>query len=193
MELKTANKCNAKQTKKLGAKQAGFTLFEILITTVIIAIVASIVIPTLTETKDKNVTVGQEIAMMAATINNIDDRYFDENITTALNNQELIESNILPKAYRRNTAFEIFNLWGGVITIDGVDENGLTWVSSGVPAPVCSKFIDDAKSLGFEEVETDAGGARTTYSTLDNAQITQMCQPAAGTDLVTITWHRTES
>lgn len=193
MDQNIANLNTAKLNSAFGKKQGGFTLFEILIAAVIITLVASIVLPTLTETKDKNVTVGQEISMMAATVNNIDDRYFDENITTDLDNQELIEGQILPKAYRRNSSFEIFNLWGGVITIDGVDENGLTWVSAGVPAPVCSKFIDDAKSLGFEEVETDAGGARTPYSTLTNAQITQMCQPASGTDQVTITWHRTES
>ena len=193
MEHLNSNVEVKKEMKNKIGKQGGFTMLEILISAVIIAIVISVVGPTMTETKDKNVTVGQEISLMNATVNNIDDRYFNENITTDLDNQELIEGNILPKAYRRNAAFEIFNLWGGIVTIDGVDDDGLTWSSAGVPATVCAKFVDDGRNLGFEEVETDAGGARVPYSTLTNSAITQMCQPAAGTDRVTITWHRTES
>lgn len=189
MDTKNANgKTLAKAMKKA---QGGFTLIEILISAVIIAIVASIVGPLMTETKDKNVTVGQEVGLMRATIQNIDDRYFDENITATLDNAELIASRILPKAYRRNASNEIFNLWGGQVTIAGVEDDGLVWTSAGVPAGVCSKFVDDSGDLGFETVTV--GGTEIVYSAKTNAAITTACEGAIANDVVEIIWTRAES
>ena len=82
MEHQNSNVEVKKEMQNKIGKQGGFTMLEILISAVIIAIVINVVGPTMTETKDKNVTVGQEISLMNATVNNIDDRYFNENITT---------------------------------------------------------------------------------------------------------------
>jgi prepilin-type N-terminal cleavage/methylation domain-containing protein len=170
-------------------KQSGFTLIEILIASVIIAIVAGIVGPLLTEVKDKNVTVSQEIALMRATLANIDDRYWDEAITTDLDNAELMAGSILPIAYKQSGTEDIFSLFGGSIFINGVDEDGLTWLTEGVPNGVCTKFIDDAKSLGFETAIVSGGGT-VTYSTDKNADFTVAC----GTDdSVDITFTRASS
>jgi prepilin-type N-terminal cleavage/methylation domain-containing protein len=184
-----------KQNNKMN-RQSGFTIYEILIATTIIAIVAAVVVPILNETKDKNVTVGQELTLMRTTITNIDDRYWDEPITVAMNNRELIDSRILPQAYQRNdTSADIFNLFGGIVTITGVDENGLTWQSDGVPNGVCTKFVDDGKTLGFETVTV--GPNPLTYSETTNALITQACLSGEGTggsdDTVIIIWTRANS
>ncbi len=176
------------EMKSRANKQGGFTFIEILVASVIIALVASILGPLLTETKDKNVTVGQEIALMRATIQNLDDRYSDESITSDVDNTEIIDGRILPKAYRRNDSDEIYSLFGGKITVDGVDENGLTWETEGVPTDVCAKFVDDAKSLGFELVDID--GTQLRYSEALNADFTSACD--ASNDTVTVTWTREE-
>lgn len=172
-------------------KQGGFTLLEILIAAVIIALVAGIVGPLLTETKDKNVTVGQEISLMRATLANIDDRYWDEPITTDLDNEELMAGRILPQAVRQAGTDQIYNLFGGTVTITGIDDDGLEWVSQGVPEGVCAKFVDDARSLGFETVDVAGTSVDYTDRTLsDNATITQACDGAGTNGVVTITFRR---
>lgn len=178
------------QNFKSKKKQGGFTLMEIAIGAIIFALLASIIAPLLNEAKDKTVMVTQELSLMRTTIQNIGDRYSDEFVTTDLDNQELIEGNILPSAYRRNnTSFEIFNMWGGQVVVAGVDNNGLTWTTEKVPTPVCTKFVDDAKSLGFETVSVD--GQDGVYSEMQNADITQLCQST--NDNVTIVFTREES
>jgi prepilin-type N-terminal cleavage/methylation domain-containing protein len=184
-----------KQNSKMN-RQSGFTIYEILIATTIIAIFAAVVVPVLNETKDKNVTVGQELTLMRTTIANIDDRYWDEPITAEMNNRELIDAQILSSAYRRNdTSGQVFNLFGGVVTITGVDENGLTWQSEGVPNSVCTKFVDDGETLGFEVVRV--GGSELIYSETSNAEITQACVSGEGTggsdDTISIVWVRAQS
>lgn len=176
-----------------GAKKAkGFTLIEILIATAIITIVAAVVAPLLTEVKDKTIVVSQELQMMRTTLANIDDRYWDENITTAVDNTELIAGNTVPTAYRISGTDKIYNLFGGEIVINGVDFDGLTWETNKVPSNVCTKFVDDAKNLGFENV--DVGGNSLQYSVSKNADFTTACTAAAGTaDEITITFTRTEA
>lgn len=174
-----------------GAKKAkGFTLIEILIATAIITIVAAVVAPLLTEVKDKTIVVSQEIQMMRTALANIDDRYWDENITTAVDNTELIAGNIVPTAYRINGTDKIYNLFGGNITIDGLDYDGLKWQTEKVPSNVCTKFIDDAKSLGFENVIVN--GNDVQYSVAKNADFTTACANA-GVDEMTIVFTRTPS
>jgi prepilin-type N-terminal cleavage/methylation domain-containing protein len=193
--LKNGVSIMRKQNSKMN-RQSGFTIYEILIASAIIAIVAAVIAPLLNETKDKNVTVAQELTLMRTTVANIDDRYWDEAITSAMDNRELIDGRILPGAYRRNdTTADIFNLFGGVVTITGVDENGLTWESNGVPNGVCTKFVDDGNTLGFETV--NVGGTLLVYSDTTNADITQACVGGEGSggsaDTVNIIWIRAES
>lgn len=176
-----------------GAKKAkGFTLIEILIATAIITIVAAVVAPLLTEVKDKTIVVSQELQMMRTTLANIDDRYWDENITGTVDNIELIAGNIVPTAYRISGTDKIYNLFGGEIVITGVDFDGLIWETNKVPSNVCTKFVDDAKNLGFENVEV--GGNSLQYSVSKNADFTNACTTAAGTaDEITIKFTRTEA
>lgn len=176
-----------------GAKKAkGFTLIEILIATAIITIVAAVVAPLLTEVKDKTIIVSQELQMMRTTLANIDDRYWDEAIDTNMDNTELLAGHTIPTAYRSTGTDKIYNLFGGNITITGDDYDGLTWVTENVPANVCTKFVDDAKNLGFENV--DVGGNTLQYSASKNSDFTTACSTAAGTaDEITITFTRTPS
>ena len=83
-------------------------------------------------------------------------------------------------------------MFGGSIFIDGVDEDGLTWLTEGVPAGVCTKFVDDAKSLGFETASV--GGSLVTYSQARNQDYTDACVAGVGgNDAFDITFTRASS
>jgi len=188
--MNMSKKNNHIALRNSGAKKSkGFTLIEILIATAIITIVAAVVAPLLTEVKDKTIVVSQEIQMMRTALANIDDRYWDENIDTNMDNTELLAGNTIPSAYRSTGTDKIYNLFGGNITIDGLDFDGLTWQTEKVPSNVCTKFIDDAKNLGFENVNVN--GNDVQYSIAKNADFTTACTTAD--DEITITFTRTPS
>jgi prepilin-type N-terminal cleavage/methylation domain-containing protein len=171
-------------------KQRGFTILEILVAVVIIILFASIVGPLLSDAKDKSVTVTGEITMMRATLENIDARHINESITATLNNAAVIQGRMLATAYRKKGTTNIYNLFGGQITISGIAENGLTWDSTGISSAACPMMVSDAKDLGFETVKI-GGGAATKYSTITNTIITAACVAAtSSSDEVTITWTR---
>ena len=72
------------------------------------------------------------------------------------------------------------------MTIDGVDENGMTWVSAGIPANVCAEMAENARSLQFELITI--GSTELRYTDSVNADFTQACIGAVADDVVTITW-----
>ena len=88
---------------------------------------------------------------------------------------------------------EIFNSFDGKITITGVDENGYEWQSEKIPAGVCAKLVDEARSLNtFEEVQI--GSSTLQYSASQSNDFTQACETAAGTnDSLTVTWIKSTS
>lgn len=165
--------------------QKGFTLFEILIGAVIFAILAATIVPLLTDAKDKNVLVTQEISLMRTTLANIEDRYFDEAIDADLDNAEVVNGRMIAASYR-TVGTEIFNLFDGNVEVVGVPENGLTWTSESIPVNACAKLVDDAKNLGFETVTVD--GTAVNYRVARNTDITTACDVAA--DTVEIIWTR---
>ena len=181
-----------KKHQKFARKQGGWSLWELLAGAVITALIAGYVIPLLDDARDTGVLVNREIAKMKSTISSIGSRYFDENITTNMDNEELIRGNNI-KGFRSNASNEIFNSFDGKITITGVDENGYEWQSEKIPAGVCAKLVDEARSLNtFEEVQI--GSSTLQYSTSQSNDFTQACETAAGTnDSLTVTWIKSTS
>lgn len=170
------------------SNQKGFTLFEMLIGAIIFSLLAAVIIPQLTSVKDKNILVTQEIGMMRTSLLNIEDRYYDEFIDGDLDNQEMIEGKMISSSYRVNGDV-IYNLFDGAVTITGVGDNGLVWVSEGITEVACAKLIDDAKTLGFETV--DVGGNSVTYLGARNSDFTSACISGLGNnETVTVTWTR---
>lgn len=174
--------------------QKGFTLFEILIGAVIFTILAAIIVPQLTAVKDRNVLVTQEVSLMSTTLGNIEDRYFDEVITSAnLDNEQLVDGQIIADSYRVNGT-SIYNLFGGDIDIVGFNTNGLIWVSEGITEAACVKLIDDVKNLSFDEVLVDGGGPAVDYNNAAdaiNTNFTAACTPAfVESDTATVTFTR---
>ena len=99
-----------------------------------------------------------------------------------MDNEELIRGNNI-KGFRSNASNEIFNSFDGKITITGVDENGYEWQSEKIPAGVCAKLVDEARSLNtFEEVQI--GSSTLQYSASQSNDFTQACETAAGTGTV---------
>lgn len=87
----------------------------------------------------------------------------------------------------------IYNQFGGEITIEGVDFNGLTWTSEKIPADSCAAMVAEVKNLTiFEEVTV--GSTDLQYSSTGNADYTAACETAAGsTDNLTIVWTKEEA
>lgn len=176
-----------KQASK--AKARGFTAIEIGVVLAIILIAAAILVPILNGYFASS-NVNNEISALRATVNKIDSRYARETITVDLDNTEVIEANLLSDSYRTNAAFEIFNVFDGQVTIDGVDDNGLVVVENSIPSNVCGEFVNAGRELGFDLV--DIGGAEDRYTNYVNSTITAACVAGAVDDVITITFTREE-
>ncbi|OUV23058.1 MAG: hypothetical protein CBC55_02880 [Gammaproteobacteria bacterium TMED95] len=171
--------------QKRNKNQRGFTMIEIGIAIAIMLIGAAIIVPIVSGYLDTS-RVNNEVTAMRATFDKVQQRYQREPITTDIDNQELIEANLLAANYRTNSSFQIYNIFDGQVTIDGVDENGMTWVSAGIPESVCAELVENARSLQFELVTI--GSTELRYSDSLNADFTQACIGAVADDVVTITW-----
>jgi type II secretory pathway pseudopilin PulG len=186
------SKGNRKMKKLPILKQAGFTMFEILIGAVVFTLLASIIVPLITGTKDKVIMTTQELNQMRSTLSNIEDRYYDEFITEDLNNSEVIDGQMVAESYRTLGNTTIYNIFDGEITITGKTNNGLEWISEGITKAACTKFVDDASNLGFETV--DVGGTAVQYLGATNKDYTAACVAGLGSDeIVTLTWTRDPS
>lgn len=171
--------------KRTKQNQRGFTMVEIGVTTAIILIGIAIMVPILNGYFQSS-AVSNETSAMRATVDKLKQRYQREPITTDIDNQELIEANILAANYRTNSSFQIYNVFDGQVTINGVDENGLTWESAGIPSEVCSEIAENARAMDFELITI--GSTELRYSESVNADFTQACLGAVTDDVVTITW-----
>jgi type II secretory pathway pseudopilin PulG len=173
--------------KKLHKKNLGFTILEILIAISIIILFSSIVAPLLTDAKDKNVTVQAELTMVKSSFENIYSRHINSNINDEFDNKAVIQGKMLAVAYRKNSSFDVFNLFGGKINISSAGDNSLIWESNGINAEACPSYVDSAKHIGFDSVEV--GSTTITYSSASVVNINQAC--INGTDAdgkVTVTF-----
>lgn len=161
---------------KLG-NQSGFTFMEIVIGIAVIGLFFAFVVPLLTDSRD-GATVTVEIGQMRATLDRIDNRYFAEPITDALDNEQVITGRLLSSSYRTTGDDTIYNQFGGAIEINGINENGLTWSTTEIPTPVCLEFAQEAQGLGF--LEAVVNGTAIQYSQTTVAELTTACQ--AGTE-----------
>jgi type II secretory pathway pseudopilin PulG len=133
-------------------KNLGFTILEVLITISIIILFSSVVMPLLTDAKDKNVTVQAELTMVKSSFENIYSRHINSNITDDLDNKAVIQGKMLATAYRKNSSFDVFNLFGGRINISSAGDNSLIWGSNGINADACPSYVASAKYIGFDSV-----------------------------------------
>jgi len=183
---------NSKKVSRLGNKQAGLTMIELVIGILIISALIAVVAPILNGLLNSNVAANNEVSAMTRTVNKIDERYYDEPIDSSLDNTEIITARLYAESYRISGTSNIYNQFGGKVTIDGVDENGLTWVSEKVSTDACINVVNGAKNLGFETVQV--GSTTLQYSAAKKSDMSAACDAAAaGADNLTITWTREEA
>lgn len=168
--------------------QQGWSAIEIMIIVVILGIVAAYVVPMLTGVKDKNVTVQQEYNAMQRTVTQIYDRYFTDTIDeTTVTNETIMQGRLQSEAYRTAGTSTIYNIFGGLVTIDGVGDNGLTYTSEKIPKTVCASLVSMTRGkLAFETVTVDGNDITFSDATSIN-DIASACDGVAA-DSLTITW-----
>ena len=167
---------NALLVKTNKSNQRGFTAIEIGVVLAIILIAAAVLIPILNGYFASS-NVNNEVSAMRATLNDLDTRYSRENITAALNNEEIIASRIVSDSYRTSGVDIITNAFGNPIEIDGVDENGLTWETD-IPEDVCGEFILATQTMSFDTVSVD-GNDLGRLTDLTNSNVTAACTDTA--------------
>jgi|AntDeeMinimDraft_5_1070356.scaffolds.fasta_scaffold24253_2 type II secretory pathway pseudopilin PulG len=168
--------------------QRGATFIEIIIYISLLGIFLGIVIPLLTGGKD-TATVNLEVTQMRSSLDRIDNRYFGEPITDDLDNEQMIDGKLIAASYRTSGSSIIYNQFDGLVEVNGVSENGLTWSTEGIPSDVCVEFVQQGRQLGFLDVAV--GGTSLQYSQTNVSDITDACVGAAGTsDTVDIVFTR---
>jgi len=174
-------------------KQGGFTLIEIVVGLIIFGLIAAALSPILFGSRDDTL-VATESTAMSRSVTSLESRYDNEAWGTAIDNDEMIAGRMISENYKVIDATgTIYNQFGGEITIDGVDFNGLTWESEKIPADSCAAMVAEVKNLTiFQQV--DIGSTNLQYSDTGNADYTAACEAEAGTDdSVTITWTKEEA
>lgn len=171
-------------------RSKGFTLIEMLIAVIVIGLAFAFVLPALTGLKDKGVTVNLEATSMSKTFESIYGRYSQEVIDADLDNEVVMRARLVAEGYKLNQPSTIYNAFGGLITIAGVPDNGLTWTSTLIPTEVCPALLDATKKIGFENVEV--AGTSLQYSTATADEMATACEGAGTADEVTIVWTKTE-
>ncbi|MEG3764901.1 pilus assembly FimT family protein [Alteromonas sp. 14N.309.X.WAT.G.H12] len=174
-------------------KQKGFTMIEIMVALAIMLIGVAVIAPLMNDYFNSS-KVSNEISAMRGSMQNLTRRYQREPITSDVDNQEMIESGMLSSNYRTSGTDVIYNIFDGIIEINGVDDNGYTWESSGIDEDVCSEFAESARSLPVDLIQI--GGEDYRYSESGNSDFTSACVSAAESsegDTVTLTWTREEN
>lgn len=173
--------------------QGGFTLIEIVIGVIIFGLIASQLTPLLFGATDDTL-VATESSAMSRSYTNLKSRYDTEAWDSNIDNQEMIDGRMIAESYKVIKATgTIYNNFGGEITIDGVDFNGLTWTSEKIPSNSCASMIAEVKNLTLFETVT-VGSSELQYSDTGNADYTAACEGATGNgDSLTIVWTKEEA
>tara|TARA_B100000809_G_scaffold253392_1_gene289355 strand:+ start:502 stop:1044 length:543 start_codon:yes stop_codon:yes gene_type:complete len=174
--------------KRTSRKQGGFTMIELVIGILIMAVGIAVIAPILNGLLNSNVKASAEVSAMTRTVNIIDDRYYSEAIDGDLNNTEIVVAKLYAEAYRV-TGDNIYNQFGGKITIEGVGDNGLIWTSEKITTDACINVVNGAKNLGFETV--NVGGTDLKYSEIKKSDMSAACDTTD--DNLTVVWTREEA
>jgi prepilin-type N-terminal cleavage/methylation domain-containing protein len=174
--------------KRTSRKQGGFTMIELVIGILIMAVGIAVIAPILNGLLNANVKASAEVSAMTRTVNMIDDRYYSEAINADLDNVEVIKAKLFAEAYRVS-GDNIYNQFGGKITIVGVEDNGLVWTSEKITSEACINVVNGAKDLGFETVAV--GGTTLKYSETTKAMMSDACNTTD--DNLTVVWTREEA
>jgi prepilin-type N-terminal cleavage/methylation domain-containing protein len=187
--LKTTSKdMGIIMNKRTSRKQGGFTMIELVIGILIMAVGIAVIAPILNGLLNSNVKATAEVSAMTRTVNMIDDRYQSEAIDGDLDNTEIVTAKLFAEAYRV-TGDNIYNQFGGKITIVGVNDNGLIWTSEKVTTDACINVVNGAKNLGFETVKV--GSTDLKYSEIKKRDMSAACDTTD--DNLTIVWTREEA
>lgn len=178
-----------KKTRSIN-KSAGFTLLEILFGVIVVGIIFSVLLPQLGGARDKGVLVRTEAGSMSNTFEKIKERYQREVIDDTLTNEVILRGRLQSEGYKTNGTSTIYNSFGGLITIEGVADNGMTWTSTLIPTNSCAALLDATKKIGFETVEVE--GTTLQYSVATADEMATACEGAGTNDEVTIVWTKTE-
>ncbi len=148
------------QNKKLN--QGGFTLIELLITITVIAVLAGVILP-IGQSLFGGSRADAQLTSMNTTMKNIQERYRKEPISSTLDNARLISSELIAKSLRFDEATS--TIWSAfdnsLVTVDGLDGNGLQWVDSAVPIESCIDFVFGAEDYGWDNFSVD--GTQVEY------------------------------
>ena len=174
-------------------KQGGFTLIEIVVGLIIAGLFAAAVTPILFAATDDTL-VSTESTAMTRSFTNLQARYDNEAWDSNIDNQEMIDGRMIAENYKviKSTG-TIYNQFGGEITIEGIDFNGLTWTSEKIPGTSCASMVSEVKSSSLFETVT-VGSTTLQYSDTGNTDYTAACEAAAGSgDSLTIVWTKEEA
>lgn len=147
---------NTKQPQGMKQKHKGFTLVELLIAATVIALAISVILP-IGQAIFGDSRADKELSGMQATMENIRKRYTKEPISSSLNNARMISSKLISTSFRVDEDADIIysEFDNGLVTITGLDGNGLQWEESAVPTENCIDFIFGAEDYNWDNVAVD--------------------------------------
>lgn len=155
-------------------KQAGVTLPELLIGITVIAIILSVILP-IGQSILSGSRTDKELSGMQASMEKIRKRYTKEPISSTLDNARMISSELIAPTFRLDEGADlIFSEFdNGLVTVEGLDGNGLQWTESAVPQENCIDFVFGAEDYPWDNVAVE--GTTLEYVDADQDDYDSLC------------------